>query len=359
MEGQGSVWQRAAPIYVALLLAILTAFAILVLIELEHVLVILFISLLFAAALSGPSARLERFRIPRAVSVPLMYVTVLAAVGVVLWLVTPPLFEEVAEFADEAPQYADRYSQVRDAYNDIRADYPALGSFDSQLARLGDRILEGAGARAVDLPAALFEAFLDILSVFVISTLLVANRERILAFILSLVHPEHREQTRDVLTKMWSRIGHYLRAKVIVMAIVGGLTYGALLLIGVPFALPLAIVVALGEAIPRAGPWLARIPLLSIAALEGPRTFVLTLIASVVIENAKGYVISPVVEGDQLDIHPLLVFVSVLVGGALLGVAGAFIAVPAAAMLQVLAEEVFIPWRQSRIAGEPPLPPAP
>jgi thiol:disulfide interchange protein len=111
----------------------------------------------------------------------------------------------------------------------------------------------------------------------------------------------------------------YLRAKVIVMAIVGALTYVALLVIGVPFAVPLAIIVAFGELIPRAGPWLARIPLLSIAALEGPRTFLLTLVASIVIENLKGYLISPFVEGDQLDIHPLAVFVAVLVGATLAG----------------------------------------
>jgi predicted PurR-regulated permease PerM len=188
-----------------------------------------------------------------------------------------------------------------------------------------------------------------LLSIFVISTLLVSNRERILAAILELVHPGDRPKTRDVLVKMWTRIGYYLRAKVIVMTIVGGLTYGVLLVIGVPFALPLAIIVALGEAIPRAGPWLARIPLLAIAALDGLGTLGITFAASVVIENLKGYVISPVVEGDQLDIHPLVVFVSVLVGGALLGVAGAFVAVPAAAMAQVLYEEVVRPWRLAQL----------
>ena len=149
---------------------------------------------------------------------------------------------------------------------------------------------------------------------------------------------------------MWTRIGYYLRAKLIVMVIVGAITYGALLVIGVPFALPLAIVVALGEAIPRAGPWLARIPLLAIAAFEGLATLGITFAASVLIENLKGYSISPVVEGDQLDIHPLVVFISVLVGSALLGVAGAFVAVPAAAMVQVLYDDVVRPWRLEQLA---------
>ena len=143
---------------------------------------------------------------------------------------------------------------------------------------------------------------------------------------------------------MWVRIGVYLRAKAIVMAIVGAVrTCTALLLIGVPFAIPLAIIVAFGEIIPRAGPWLARIPLLSIAALDGPRTFLLTLVASIVIENAKGYVISPFVEGDQLEIDRLLVFVAVLVGATLGGFAGAFVAVPAAAIVDILVQDVVVP----------------
>ena len=122
-------------------------------------------------------------------------------------------------------------------------------------------------------------------------------------------------------------------------------------MIGVPFAVPLSIVVAFGELIPRAGPWLARIPLLAIAALDSPRAFVLTLIASVLIENLKGYVISPVVEGDQLDIHPLLVFVAVLVGASLGGPAGAFVAVPAAAIVDIVVREIAVPWRRAQLSG--------
>jgi predicted PurR-regulated permease PerM len=68
-----------------------------------------------------------------------------------------------------------------------------------------------------------------------------------------------------------------------------------------------------------------------------------------VIENAKGYVISPFVEGDQLDIHPLLVFVAVLVGATLGGFAGAFIAVPAAAIVDILVQDVVVPWRRQQL----------
>jgi predicted PurR-regulated permease PerM len=352
-----SIWDRAKPIYLALLMALLTWVLLQALAELTHVLLILFVSVLFAAALTGPVRWLQRWRIPRAISVVAIYLLALGAVIGTLWLVTPPLFDQVASLGDRAPEYAQRYDELRSAYEEIRENYRSLPSFDVQIERLGDGILERAGDRAFELPGALFVLFLDALSVFVISMLLVTNRERILAFTLSLVHPTDRDLVGRLLERMWSRVGAYLRAKVIVMAIVGAITYVALLLIGVPFALVLAFIVALGEAIPRAGPWLARIPLLGIAALEGLTTFGLVFAASVVIENGKGYLISPYVEGEQLDIHPLLVFVAVLVGATLGGFAGAFVAVPLAAIIDLFIRDVVVPWRHRDLASEPPLPP--
>jgi len=345
-----SAVDRAMPIYLGLLFALLTGVGILLLFWLRHVLLIVFISVLFAAALSGPSEWLHRnLRLPRGLAAVLIYLVSFGVLVGIGWLVVPPLLGQVAEFADRAPEYADRYGGVRDAYADLRADFPALPPFDEQMSKLGNAILDRAGDRATTLPASLFATFLDLLSVFVISLLLVTNRAAIRRFTLSLVDPSHRGEVAEVIDRCWSRLGVYLRAKVIVMAIVGALTYVALLLIGVPFAIPLAIIVALGELIPRAGPWLARIPLLAIAALDGPRTFLLTLVASIVIENLKGYLISPVVEGDQLDIPPLLVFVSVLVGATLGGAAGAFVAVPAAAIVDVVVREVIVPWRKRQL----------
>ena len=132
------------------------------------------------------------------------------------------------------------------------------------------------------------------------------------------------------------------------MTVVGGLMYVALLALGVPFAVALAVIVAFGEIIPQIGVWIGRVPLLGVAALQGWQTFVLTLLVSVVLENLKAFVISPRVEGEQLKIDPLLVLIAVLVGGTLLGAGGALIAVPFAAMLQVLFDEVFVPWRLER-----------
>jgi predicted PurR-regulated permease PerM len=360
-SSQESLVQRALPVYLALLLASLTIVGLLLLFMVRHVLLVLFVSVLLAAALTGPSEWLQRrFRLPIGLAAVLIYLASFAILVGIGWVVVPPLLGQVVEFADRAPEYADRYHGIREAYGELREDFPALPPFDEQLSRLGNAILDGAAERAAALPADVFSVFVDLLAVFFISLLLVTSRMRIRDFVLSVTHPDHRRRTGLVLDRIWLRMGRYLWAKVIVMTIVGALTYVSLIAIGVPFAIPLSVIVALGELIPLVGSWLARIPLLAIAALDSPRTFVLTFVASIVIQNLQGYVISPLVEGDRLEIHPLLVFVAVLVGAALGGPVGAFVAVPAAAIVDLVVQEVVVPWRRaqlkSSLAGAPRAP---
>lgn len=352
-ERRRSPIQQALPVYYALLFAILTVFGIFVLIQLKHVLLILFISVLFAAALARPAEYLTRLRIPRIVAVLIIYLAFGALVALIGWLVVLPILTEISDLGSELPDYADRLEGAREAYDDLREEYPQLGTFDEQFSEAGERISDDVGNTLIGLPATLIRLAFDALSVFFVSVMLVAYRERIRDVSLSVVHPDHREHWEDVLTKIWSRIGYYLRAKLIVMVIVGALMYAGLFFLDVRFPLLLAIFAALGQLIPRVGVWFARVPLLAVAALDGTEMVVYVAALSIVIENLKGYVISPVVEGDQLNIHPLLVFVSVLVGGALLGVAGAFIAVPAAAAAQVVFEEVILPWRTSQFEDDP------
>ena len=351
-DSRDSVVHRALPIYLGLLFAILTVVAVLFLFMVRHVLLVLFVSVLFAAALTGPSEWLHRrLRLPLG-----------AGRGGDLHRVLRSDRRHRLDRRAPASRPGGRVRRpragvrrplrgFREAYAELRSDFPALPPFEEQLSRLGNAILDRAGDRAAALPGDLFSIFLDLLAVFFVSLLLLTTRLRIRDFVLSLTHPDHRRRTGFVLDRTWLRIGGYLRAKVIVMAIVGALTYVSLIVIGVPFAIPLSVIVAFGELIPLIGSWLARIPLLAIAALDSPRTFVLTFLASILIQNLQGYVISPVVEGDQLDIHPLLVFVAVLVGASLGGALGAFIAVPFAAIVDLVVREVVVPWRRAQLRG--------
>ena len=354
-----STFDRAKPLALALILTLGAVMGVRLLVELKTVLLLFFVAVLFASALSRPAAVLERRGVPRGLAVALVQAFGILTVGALLWFVVPPLVGQLATFADRLPSYVDRVHQLRGRYDVVRRHYPELASFDNQISEIAGRLASHIGSRLVDLPTTSASIVFDLVTIYVLATLIVTRREHLLEGLLVLVSPSKRPQTRAVMVKVWWRLGAYLRAKVIVMLIVGVLMYIALVALGVPFAVPLAVLVAFGELVPTIGPWIARIPLLSIAAFEGWKTLAFTFVASVIIEDLKAYVISPRIQGQQLNIDPLLVVLSVLIGSALMGAPGAFIAVPFAAMLQVIFEEVVLPWRLARIGASDDASPGP
>jgi predicted PurR-regulated permease PerM len=274
------------------------------------------------------------------------------AVVAVVWLVVPPLVSQLALFGDRLPSYVTRFQRISNEYAAVKRHYPGAQTFESKKESLGARLAGDVGGQLVNLPLTAAKLLFDLGMVYILATLLVMRRERLLENVLLLTSPSRRDQTRTVLETIWTRLGGYLRAKLIIMFVVAVLMYISLRALSVPFAVPLSVIVALGELVPKIGVWVARVPLLIIAAFQGWATFGLTFLASYIIEDVKAYVLGPRVEGHALNMDPLLTILAVLSGTVLLGAAGALIAVPFAAMLQVIFDEVVIPMRRAQI--EPP-----
>lgn len=162
---------------------------------------------------------------------------------------------------------------------------------------------------------------------------------------MRLVHPDHRAITERILVSTGDRLGAYVRAKIIISTIVGVWMYVTLLLLGSPLALLIAIVAGIFEVIPRIGPLIARAIIVIAVVPLGWRAVLIAFISHMVIDNIKGSWLSPLIEGHQVEVHPLTAFIAVMAGALLMGWMGALIAVPTAAVVQVIIEEVVIPWR--------------
>ncbi len=349
-----TTFERAKPIALGLILAALALVGLRIVAELREVLILFFIAVLFASAISRPAAMLERRGVSRGLAVAVVQLLAVAVIAGLFWLVVPPLVSQLAQFAQDSPSYVTRFQHLRQEYVSVKRHYPGAGNLDSEISALAGQVTSGVGGQLVNLPTTVAKLLFDLAMIYVLSTLLVVRRERLLDSILLLVAPAQRDRTRDVMEKVWGRLGGYLRAKLIIMVLVGALMYVSLRLIGVPFAVPLSVIVAFGELIPKVGVWIARIPLLIVAAFQGWTTLGLTFLASYVIEDIKAYVIGPRVEGHALNMDPLLTLLAVLCGTALLGWEGALIAVPFAAMLQVVFEEVVLPMRLAQIGETTP-----
>jgi len=347
--GEASVFERSKPLALALIIAAFALLGLRIVAELQHVLVLFFIAVLFASALARPAGVLERRGVPRGLAVAIVQLAGIGVVAGVMWLVVPPLVTQLALFSDRLPSYVTRFQHIGNEYAAVKRQYPGAGTFESQMETLAGRLAGDVGGQLVDLPLTAAKLLFDLGMVYILATLLVMRRERLLENVLLLTSPSKRDQTRVLMETIWTRLGGYLRAKLIIMFVVGVLMYISLRLLGVPFAVPLSVIVAFGELVPKIGVWIARVPLLIIAAFQGWAILGLTFLASYVIEDVKAYVLGPRVEGHALNMDPLLTIMAVLSGTVLLGAEGALIAVPFAAMLQVIFEEVVVPMRLAQI----------
>ncbi len=339
----------APSIYAALVLFGLTVAAGYLLLRLQLLLIILFFALLVATGIAGPVRRIERFGLPRALSILVVYLAIVGVLGLMTWYVLPRMLGQAADAAADLPRRIRDLEDYQRRIGELSREYPILRDLDERLLDIAARTGTMFTGWLLELPGAVAKAVFVLFSVFTIAFMLLMAKERILSLVLSLVHPRHRPTTQRVLSEMGERMGGYLRAKLIVVVIVGTLVWATLTALGSEYAILVGIFAGVSEVVPRIGPWFGRAAILLAALPLGWQSVAIAMIAHVVIENLKGYVISPLVESGQVDIHPLTAFIAIIAGGILLGWLGALIAVPAAAAIQVVVQDVAIPWRRKRL----------
>jgi predicted PurR-regulated permease PerM len=280
---------------------------------------------LFPLALLEPLAdRLAR-RMPRwAVALVLVIggLVVLAGLGVLFtWLL-----------ADEAPAVLDSLEQ---AYRDVAGwaedrfgvDAPNV---DEALERARDWAgrpdVRSVGRSVLATTTELIGGFL--LAVVALFFFL-KDGPRLVDAILRLVPPRRRGDAAELGRRVWATIGGYFRGQIVVAAVDAVFIGLGLVLLGVPAALPLAIVIFFGGLFPIVGAFTAGALAVLVALAEGGLPLALAVLAlNVAVQQLEGNLLEPVIVGRATDVHPVLILVALTAGGLVLGVLGAFLAVP-------------------------------
>lgn len=337
-------------LYLAGLLLILTLLGIWAIYALRIVLVILFFGLILAQALKPEVDRLVGWRLPRLVATLLVYLMLLVILGVVVGLVVPPLVREVADFLNTEPSLLDR-------------TFTTLGPFVAMLQELGfvqntgqipawiTETLAIVAPQAFLLPIRAITLVLGGLAVIFVSIVMLTSGAETANFFLSFLDPRDRAVGERVFSQDGQRLGRYVRALLLMMTIIGVATYGGLVLLGVPFPLLLAVLAFFGEAVPTIGPIVTALPAMLFALTVTPILVVKVTVLYIVIQQVENYLLVPMVYSAQVRLHPLYVFVAILIGTSLMGILGAVLAVPVAATFQTLVEEIVVPWREARRAA--------
>ena len=309
---------------------------------LESVLLLFAVVFLIAMVLNPLVAALEKRGLKRVLAVALLLLAALAVVTLVLFLVVPPLLDQIGELARRAPEYA---GHLRAHFDAFAQRYPVL----QQAIPPVDQIANTAGAQATGVATFLLRSTFGIaggvLAAAVAVLLLIfvlSNPQPLVRAYLELVPDRHRESARRSLVRLLVQMKAWAKG-VAINGTITGISTGLLMWwVGVQPALVFGVLTFLGEFIPNIGPVIMAIPALFVAASMGASTFGLALLAILFVQQVETNLLVPFILGKEMELNPVSILFFSIAMASLFGLAGAILAVPAAALTKIVVEEFYL-----------------
>ena len=296
-----------------------------------------------ALVLSFPVRALSRL-MPRGLAILISFLAMFGLVLLVILILVPLLILQVGALVSALPDIANsaqRYLVAALDYLDHNGLLP--GTTDQAVSSIGENLSESARGiaggvlgGAFGVVSGTFSFALSLFGVVFVAAYLLIDVRRFKTVYLLAFPARYRRDARDLWNAFGFTLSRYLNGLALDLFIQGAISAVALYLIGVPYALALGAFVSLAALIPYIGAWLGALPAVIVAFTVSPTAVILTAIVFLAIQQLEGNFLMPKIQGQSLHVHPVLVFLSVIVGGGLAGLLGVLLAVPTLAVLRVL-----------------------
>lgn len=295
----------------------------------RDILVMVFIALIIAAAVNGPVSWLQRRRVPRLLGVIFIYLFALLLFALIISLVLPPLAGQVKQLAKHFPEFMEKAGV---SLQEWWGKYRFEGNLQTFLDRIGDK-LNQATTSIFSTIISLFGGFFSAIIVLVISFYLAVQERGMKGFLVSLVPNDHQTYFSDLIDRIQIKIGGWLRGQLLLMLIIGLLTFIGLSLLNVKYALTLALIAGLLEIVPYVGPILSAVPAVILAFFQSPILALLVVVLFVVVQELENYLIVPQVMKRTVGLNPIVIIIVMLIGAKLAGIIGIVLSVPLTAAI--------------------------
>ncbi|MEX0659605.1 MAG: AI-2E family transporter [Egibacteraceae bacterium] len=339
----GEAWLTPARLGSLVVVVIAAYFAFVVVAALRGVLIMLLVALFLSFAMEPAVQYLARRGWRRGLATTAVFVTVvLMAIGTVAAM-APLIVDQVTGLLRSIPQSITELNQLLgrlpfdvdlEASPELRRE---VAQWSNELGdRLGDVAL-GAAGNVVDIGATAAGVFVRMLAVGFITFYFVADGPRLRQALARPLPPDRQREMLAIWELAVAKTGGYIYSRLFIGLASAVTHFLFLLVIGVPFALPLGLWMgAMTAFVPLVGVYLGGILLITVAAVQEPVQALWVLIFLTIYQQIENYLLAPKVQAHTMDLHPAVAFVSVLVGATLLGAVGALLALPAAAISKAL-----------------------
>lgn len=296
-----------------------------------------------ALVLSFPVRFLKRF-VPRGFAILLSFLLLVGLVLLAALFLVPIIAEQFASLVGSVPYtvgVAEQY--LSDALNLLENRGLLPSDPEDVASRVRDDLTTAARSVAGDVLGGVFgfvygtfSFALTLFGVIFVGAYLLADVRRIQATYLRTMPHAYRRDARTLWNAFGFSLGRYLSGLAFVLFIQGAVSALGLWMLGVPYPLVLGAWVSITAVIPYLGAFLGGIPAVLVALTVSPTTALLTVLLFLAIQQLEGNFLTPKIQGDALHVHPILVFLAVIIGGGLAGIVGVIVAVPALAVLRII-----------------------
>ncbi len=298
------------------------------------VLLLLFIAYILMSAMTPGVVRLEKLGLPRWLGVMVIFVLVLTVLSFFITITLTPLIEQTQNLLVALPEFVRRFADMVQ-FNNIVGDQNIGQVLQGLLPNLSGN-LTAAPVSIVRFGVGVFGGILDLIMVLVFTFYLAIERESVHNTIVGLLPSKDKEKLRRLVNQVDDKLGMWLRGQLLLMLVVGGLVYLGLSLIGIPFAVPLAVVAGLLEIIPIVGPIISSVPAILVALALSPIQALSVVFLYILVQQLENNLIVPRIMKNAVGLDPLVVILALMIGGRLAGPFGALLSVPTTAVLLII-----------------------
>lgn len=328
-------------IFKAILIAILFA----VLYLLRDLVLVLLTAIVIASAIEPLTQWFIRYKIPRVIAVIFIYLALIVTLLGILYFFLPPLLEDISGLLATVPQYIESITSQRALEGGLLSSQPLVGELSQGLS-LSEVItnlratLSGVSGGFFQTITLVFGGLFSFILIAVISFYLAVQEKGIENFLRIITPLRHEKYIVSLWKRSQRKIGLWMQGQLLLGLIVGVLVYLGLTILGVKYALFLAVLAAVFELIPLFGPILSAIPAVILGLLDSVTLGFMVLGLYIIIQQFENHLIYPLVVRKVVGVSPIVVIISLVVGAKLAGFLGLLLAVPVAAALMEFADDI-------------------
>lgn len=316
-----------------IIFTLLVLFGIWFVIQIKEIILLLFVALIVVSTLHQPVDFLQKRKVPRAIAALLVYLGLMGIFALIFVIIVPPLVQQSQALIAKAPQIFEQLSRLITFYRipseDILSEVGnQFGSFGQNLLRVTTGIVAG---------------FIGLVTLFVLSFYLLLEWKKVVSLISSGFAGKQELRIKKLLIDVQQGLGRWMRGELALMFIVGILSYIGLTLLGIPFALPLAVLAGLFEIVAVIGPILSAVPAILAGLLVSPLTALAVAALYFVIQQLENNLIVPTVMSKAVGVNPLATLLALVIGAKLMGIWGAILAVPILVVAKIVITDLLAP----------------